>query len=249
MNRGAGSAKTAGGSVIPMVDLIRVASRAIHYLAVFDEHTNQPLYLGRARRLASVGQRLVLLARDGGCTFPGCTVGGYGTQVHHMIGWAKRTVRPTSRTCPSPVAATTGWPNSAGPSRCATGKSNGDPPAGHRHRANSCQLLPPPPTPLDESRRRARAAGRRHRRIGLGQWSSRLNPTCGNRAVAEDRRRINLANWESRVPRDRLPLAHTLQAVKAKFVSLQSGRIQSPHLDPPEVLGQQTGSRAVIERS
>lgn len=89
LNRGAGSAKTAVGSVIPMADLIRMASHAIHYLAVFDEHTNEPLYLGRAKRLASVGQRLVLLARDGGCTFPGCTVGGYGTQVHHMTGWAK----------------------------------------------------------------------------------------------------------------------------------------------------------------
>ena len=88
LNRGTGSAMTAGGSVLPMSELIRLASHAIHYLVVFDEHTNEPLYLGRAKRLASVGQRIVLLARDGGCTFPGCTVSGYGAQVHHMTGWA-----------------------------------------------------------------------------------------------------------------------------------------------------------------
>ncbi len=31
----------------------------------------------------------MLHARDRGCTKPGCTVPGYGTQVHHMTGWAK----------------------------------------------------------------------------------------------------------------------------------------------------------------
>ncbi|MDX1889297.1 HNH endonuclease signature motif containing protein, partial [Mycolicibacterium sp. 050158] len=84
----AGSGVTGGGSVLPMADLIRMASHAIHYLAVFDQHTHQPLYLGRTKRLASVGQRIVLHARDRGCTKPGCTVPGYGTQVHHVNGWA-----------------------------------------------------------------------------------------------------------------------------------------------------------------
>jgi hypothetical protein len=31
--------------------------------------------------------RIVLLSRDRGCTKPGCTVPGYGTQVHHTNGW------------------------------------------------------------------------------------------------------------------------------------------------------------------
>jgi hypothetical protein len=30
----------------------------------------------------------MLLARDHGCTKPGCPVPGYGTQVHHTTGWA-----------------------------------------------------------------------------------------------------------------------------------------------------------------
>jgi len=84
-----GSGVTGGGSLLPMADLIRMASHAHHYLAVFDKHTTEALYLGRSKRLASVGQRIVLHARDRGCTKPGCTVPGYGTQVHHMTGWAR----------------------------------------------------------------------------------------------------------------------------------------------------------------
>ncbi|MEU0495564.1 HNH endonuclease signature motif containing protein [Mycobacterium sp. NPDC006124] len=88
LEAGAGSGVTGGGSLLPMADLIRMAAHAHHYLAVFDEHTNQALYLGRTKRLASAAQRIVLHARDRGCTKPGCTVPGYGTQVHHMTGWA-----------------------------------------------------------------------------------------------------------------------------------------------------------------
>ncbi|MGB3230122.1 MAG: HNH endonuclease signature motif containing protein, partial [Mycobacterium sp.] len=42
-----------------------------------------------AKRVASPAQRLMLIARDGGCTKPGCTVGAYGCQVHHAAAdWA-----------------------------------------------------------------------------------------------------------------------------------------------------------------
>ncbi|GAB7066740.1 HNH endonuclease [Mycobacterium hodleri] len=84
-----GSGVTGGGSLLPMADLIRMAAHAHHYLAVFDKHTTEALYLGRTKRLASAGQRIVLHARDRGCTKPGCTVPGYGTQVHHTTAWAE----------------------------------------------------------------------------------------------------------------------------------------------------------------
>ena len=90
LESGAGQAVTAGGSLLPMTDVIRMASHAHHYLVIFDNHTRLPLYLGRSRRIASPGQRIVLHARDRGCTFPGCTVPGYGCQAHHgKRGWAK----------------------------------------------------------------------------------------------------------------------------------------------------------------
>jgi hypothetical protein len=84
----AGRAVTGGGTVVPMRDLIRMASHAYHYLAVFDQHSNRPLYLGRTRRIASPDQRIVLYSKERGCTHPGCDVPGYWSEVHHVTEWA-----------------------------------------------------------------------------------------------------------------------------------------------------------------
>ena len=84
LTSGAGRAVTGGGTLLPMRDLIRMASHAYHYLAVFDEHSSRPLYLGRTRRVASPDQRIVLYAKDRGCTHPGCDVPGYWSEVHHV---------------------------------------------------------------------------------------------------------------------------------------------------------------------
>jgi hypothetical protein len=89
LSAAAGVAVTAGGTLLPMRDLIRMAGRAHHYLAVFDGHQNRPLYLGRARRIASADQRLVLFAKDRGCTAPGCDVPALWTEVHHDDEWAR----------------------------------------------------------------------------------------------------------------------------------------------------------------
>jgi hypothetical protein len=83
-----GRAVTGGGTVLPMRDMIRMASHAYHYLAVFDEHSNRPLYLGRTRRIASPDQRIVLYSKERGCTHPGCDVPGYWSEVHHVTEWA-----------------------------------------------------------------------------------------------------------------------------------------------------------------
>jgi hypothetical protein len=81
-------ARTGGGSRLPMPDLIRLAAKAIHYLAVFDDHTGRPLYLGRQKRIATTDQRLICYARDKGCTRPNCLESGYHCQVHHSPDWA-----------------------------------------------------------------------------------------------------------------------------------------------------------------
>lgn len=88
LTSGAGLAVTGGGTVLPVRDLIRMARHAYHYLAVFDEHSDRPLYLGRSRRIASPDQRIVLYAKDRGCTHPGCDVPGYWCEVHHVDDWA-----------------------------------------------------------------------------------------------------------------------------------------------------------------
>ena len=83
LENGAGVAVTGGGTLLPMRDLIRLAANAFHYLYVYDKHTEQSLYLGRAKRLANAAQRLALHGKERGCTRPGCSVPGYWAQVHH----------------------------------------------------------------------------------------------------------------------------------------------------------------------
>ncbi len=49
----AGVGVTAGGSLLPMRDVIRLASQAHHYLVIYDKHHPEKLYCGRAKRFAT----------------------------------------------------------------------------------------------------------------------------------------------------------------------------------------------------
>jgi hypothetical protein len=81
-----GKGLTGGGRLLPMSDVIRLARHAHHYLAIFDN--GKPVGLYHTKRLASPGQRIVLYAKDRGCTRPGCDVPGYWCEVHHVEDWA-----------------------------------------------------------------------------------------------------------------------------------------------------------------
>ena len=81
-------ARTGGHTALPMRDLIRMAADGIHYLAVFEDHSDRPLYLGRQKRLATADQRIICYSRDGGCTRPNCLEPGYHCEVHHCPDWA-----------------------------------------------------------------------------------------------------------------------------------------------------------------
>jgi len=83
----AGHALTGGGTILPMSDVIRLARHAHHYLAIFDHGKTLALY--HTKRLASPAQRIVLYAKDRGCSAPGCTTGGYYCEVHHVTDWAQ----------------------------------------------------------------------------------------------------------------------------------------------------------------
>ncbi|MUM30056.1 HNH endonuclease signature motif containing protein, partial [Mycolicibacterium sp. CBMA 295] len=75
---------TASGTQLPIADVIRMAAHAHHYLAVFENHREIPLYLGRSKRIATPGQHITLHARDRGCTRPGCTCPTDRCQGHHV---------------------------------------------------------------------------------------------------------------------------------------------------------------------
>ncbi|MBZ4599618.1 HNH endonuclease, partial [Mycobacterium avium subsp. hominissuis] len=82
----AGKGLTGGGTLLPISDVIRLSRHAHHYLAIFDHGKALALY--HTKRLASPAQRIVLYAKDRGCTAPGCTVPGYYAEVHHCTDYA-----------------------------------------------------------------------------------------------------------------------------------------------------------------
>jgi len=84
-----GVAHTAGGTLLPMRDLIRMAAHAYNYLLIFDNAKKCELYKGRSTRLATPAQRLVLYATERGCTHPGCDIPAYWCQVHHINDWRR----------------------------------------------------------------------------------------------------------------------------------------------------------------
>ncbi|ORV06389.1 13E12 repeat family protein [Mycobacterium celatum] len=87
LEAGTGHGLTGGGTLLPMSDVIRLASHAHHYLAIFDKGKALALY--HTKRLASPAQRIVLYAKDRGCTFPNCPVPGYHCEAHHCTPYAQ----------------------------------------------------------------------------------------------------------------------------------------------------------------
>jgi hypothetical protein len=84
----AGQATTQHGGTISINEALRIAAGGKALPIVLGE-AGGVLAFGRGRRLASEGQRLALMARDRGCTFPDCTVSAARSEVHHVLDWAK----------------------------------------------------------------------------------------------------------------------------------------------------------------
>lgn len=86
--------------------LIRMASHPHHYLAVFDDD-GRALHLERAKRTATEDQRIMLTAKDRGCTYPERDRPAYHCQVHHMDEWAHGGKKHASGAPGSPLAGHT----------------------------------------------------------------------------------------------------------------------------------------------
>jgi len=82
----AGLAETSDGSQLSFDQLWRIADEADIWPIILNRH-GVPLALGRSQRLASRGQTLALTARDGGCSFPGCTHPPQWCDRHHIVDW------------------------------------------------------------------------------------------------------------------------------------------------------------------
>ncbi|WP_433594076.1 DUF222 domain-containing protein [Nocardia sp. CA-145437] len=85
---GTGVATTASGTQVSVAEAMKMAADSHPVIAVLDGD-GMPLYLQRSRRTASEAQRLALLARDKGCTRPGCEQPASMCAAHHITDWAK----------------------------------------------------------------------------------------------------------------------------------------------------------------
>jgi hypothetical protein len=82
----AGVAETADGTQLSADQLWRLVDEAEIWPIITSRH-GVPLASGRSQRLASKGQTLALIARDGGCSFPGCTHPPAWCDRHHILDW------------------------------------------------------------------------------------------------------------------------------------------------------------------
>jgi hypothetical protein len=82
----AGLAETNDGSMLSSDQLLRIADEAEIWPTIINRN-NVPLALGRTQRLASRGQTMALIARDAGCSFPGCTHPPSWCDRHHIRDW------------------------------------------------------------------------------------------------------------------------------------------------------------------
>jgi hypothetical protein len=81
-----GHATTSDGAALSVPQLLELADQADIIPAVLNR-TGAVLTLGRTRRIASPAQTHALIARDGGCSFPGCDRPPEWCERHHIVEW------------------------------------------------------------------------------------------------------------------------------------------------------------------
>ena len=79
---------TSDGTALSADTVTDLAGEADVYPTVIDS-TGVVLQAGRTRRLATPGQTVALIVRDGGCSFPGCDRPPEWCERHHIVEWAQ----------------------------------------------------------------------------------------------------------------------------------------------------------------
>ena len=184
-------ARTGGGSRLPMRALISMAANAIHYLAVFDNHTERPLYLGRQKRIATQTNDSSATHEIAAAPGPHCLVPGYYCEVHHGDDWGRggRTDATSSTSC---AAMITAWSAAAkhtgGHRRWATGMD----------RRHCCTRHQPRSPPRRTPARRSRPTRSPHSAGTMRDMCGRFAVTTDPAVLAEKIEAINEARRPSR---------------------------------------------------
>jgi hypothetical protein len=84
---GAGAAVTTDGTLVGRGALVRLACDAVVDRVVLGRK-GRVLAMDTVGRLATAAQQAALAARDGGCTWPGCTAPPSLCEAHHVTWWS-----------------------------------------------------------------------------------------------------------------------------------------------------------------
>ena len=85
---GHGLAETGTGAVIPATEARRWASSDSRFYAALIDKAKIPIAYSTSQRLFSETQRLAMIARDRGCSFPGCDAPPAFTEAHHVTEYS-----------------------------------------------------------------------------------------------------------------------------------------------------------------
>ncbi|WP_042440531.1 HNH endonuclease signature motif containing protein [Corynebacterium halotolerans] len=77
------------GDLLNPLELLRLGAAGTDYLCLFDKDAVVPLAMGRARRTATLEQRIALLAAELVCTDPGCDRPETDCDAHHLVPWVQ----------------------------------------------------------------------------------------------------------------------------------------------------------------
>jgi hypothetical protein len=83
-----GYAVASDGTLIRTEQALQLADQAELYFAAVNAK-GIVLNLRRTRRVASLGQTMALIARDRGCSFPGCDAAPEWSERHHIRTWVE----------------------------------------------------------------------------------------------------------------------------------------------------------------
>lgn len=86
LGRVVGAGWTSSGDVLSAETVRRIACDA-QVIPLVLGRDGEPLDVGRHERLVGRGLRLALIHRDGGCSFPGCSIPAAWTDAHHVLPW------------------------------------------------------------------------------------------------------------------------------------------------------------------
>jgi hypothetical protein len=81
-----GYGQTSDGTLLSAAEVLKLANQAEVLPTVLTE-SGAILELGRSRRVATATQTMALIARDGGCSFPGCDHPPEWCERHHIVEW------------------------------------------------------------------------------------------------------------------------------------------------------------------